>query len=223
MEDHIYKYDGKDILVTFSKIRCSHVGKCIHGLPKVFMEIRRPWIMPDLASADKVADIVLKCPTGALHYDRKDGGPQEEIPTENRIILDRNGPLYLHGNLEIINREQSFFLKDTRVALCRCGHTRSLPYCDGRHYDAGFHEPGWLGTPPNELTDAVKPEKLVVTFQPKGPYLVKGPFILQDARCEQEYRNDKAALCSCGLTQNPPFCDGNHTKKRGLSRLLWKR
>jgi CDGSH-type Zn-finger protein len=49
-----------------------------------------------------------------------------------------DGPLYLHGNIEIQHSDGTVLLQDTRVALCRCGASKAKPFCDGSHTQAGF-------------------------------------------------------------------------------------
>jgi len=44
------------------------------GHQGVFNLKRRPWLLPDEAEADLVAEIVERCPSGALLYRRHDGG-----------------------------------------------------------------------------------------------------------------------------------------------------
>ncbi|MDR2929522.1 MAG: (4Fe-4S)-binding protein [Propionibacteriaceae bacterium] len=64
-------YYGEDINVTFDADLCQHSGRCVSGLPQVFEVGRRPWVLPDAADADRVAQVVSSCPSGALLYERK--------------------------------------------------------------------------------------------------------------------------------------------------------
>ncbi len=45
-----------------------------------------------------------------------------------------------------------------------------------------------------------------------GPYLVRGPCLLRDARGEHTPARGAIALCRCGNSSRKPFCDGTHTK-----------
>jgi uncharacterized Fe-S cluster protein YjdI len=65
-------YKGKDINVIFHYGRCAHSAKCVRGLPRVFNVNKKPWIQADEETADKIADIIDKCPSGALQYIRKE-------------------------------------------------------------------------------------------------------------------------------------------------------
>jgi CDGSH iron-sulfur domain-containing protein 3 len=55
-------------------------------------------------------------------------------------VLD-NGPLLVEGPVAVLDQEGRAFPLDARkpmLALCRCGHSKSLPFCDGLHKQAGF-------------------------------------------------------------------------------------
>ena len=71
------EYENDDVVVTWEPAYCIHTANCLNGLPEVFDAWRRPWIEVDKASADDIADVVMRCPTGALHFRRLDGGPEE--------------------------------------------------------------------------------------------------------------------------------------------------
>jgi uncharacterized Fe-S cluster protein YjdI len=71
MSKPIQTYETDEIVVTFEPHLCKHSGVCVRGLPAVFDVKRRRWIKPELASADKVAAQVERCPSGALQYRRK--------------------------------------------------------------------------------------------------------------------------------------------------------
>ncbi|MFJ9685945.1 (4Fe-4S)-binding protein [Streptomyces bacillaris] len=62
-------YEGRSITVTFEAGRCRHAAECVRGLPEVFDPARRPWIRPDAADAGRVAEVVRRCPSGALRYE----------------------------------------------------------------------------------------------------------------------------------------------------------
>ena len=49
-----------------------------------------------------------------------------------------NGPLLVTGNLEIVSGTGRTTDKVAKTALCRCGHSKNKPYCDGSHVAAGF-------------------------------------------------------------------------------------
>jgi CDGSH-type Zn-finger protein len=62
--------------------------------------------------------------------------------TEPLVIRCReNGPLLIRGPVRIVDHLGNEFAvpagKDN-VALCRCGQSRTKPFCDGSHRTCGF-------------------------------------------------------------------------------------
>jgi CDGSH-type Zn-finger protein len=54
---------------------------------------------------------------------------------------------------------------------------------------------------------------ITIRMRPNGPFLVEGPFILNDSAGNAfPLNSDKPAiaLCRCGHSANRPFCDGAH-------------
>lgn len=131
-------YTGEAITVFYDSGRCVHVGACVRGLPEVFNTEARPWISPDAAPADQIAEVVRRCPSGALHYALVDGPPEEGGPTT--VALAKNGPLLVRGELTI--KTPSGPVTDTRATLCRCGASGNKPFCDGTHRTIGFEAEG---------------------------------------------------------------------------------
>jgi CDGSH-type Zn-finger protein len=101
----------------------------------VFDTNARPWIKPDSAEADLVAEIVRRCPTGALHYELTDG-PEERVLSPTRVEAIEHGPLLLRG--ELLLKTPAGELRDVRAALCRCGLTENEPFCDHACKRAGW-------------------------------------------------------------------------------------
>ena len=208
MADKVRAYEGKDITVTYSVRRCIHAAECVHGLSAVFDPKRRPWVDPDQALADELAEVILRCPSGALHFERKDGGAKETIPDDNTVTVAPDGPLYLHGNIAVTLPDGSVH-EDTRVALCRCGDSKNKPFCDNSHLKVEFKD----GSVFQKVL--VKPDMngggaLTVKPARNGPLLVQGPLML--VGIGETVRGSQAALCRCGGSANKPFCDGTHNK-----------
>lgn len=202
-------YRSDEITVSFDPGRCIHSKECIHGLPEVFDIEQRPWIQPDNSATATVAEVVMRCPTGALQFVRKDGGAEEPTPEENVVAVAADGPLYVRGDVEIRDSLGNTVLEDTRVALCRCGESQNKPFCDNSHKQSGFRHEGSIGKSPYEEDDA-NDGRLTVVLTPNGPLFLKGGFELKDSRGETGYRGEKAALCRCGHSGGKPFCDGSH-------------
>ena len=84
-------YANDQIEVTWEPAFCIHAAECLRGLPAVFDSRRRPWIIPDNGSPAEIGEVIQRCPTGALHFRRRDGGPQEPVPEETTVAPRPNG------------------------------------------------------------------------------------------------------------------------------------
>ncbi len=134
-------YRGRDIEVSFDLDLCIHVAECLRGQKQVFQLNRRPWILPDLAPADEVAEVGRLCPSGALLYKRHDGGPEEDPDGPTTVTPIHNGPLLVRGKIEV-QHEDGTVETLPRATLCRCGQSQHKPFCDNQHLAIGFRAPG---------------------------------------------------------------------------------
>lgn len=134
-------YRGRDIEVSFDLDLCVHVGECLRGDTHVFQLERRPWVLPDEADAEVVAQVVERCPSGALQYRRLDGRAQESHADGTKVTPIRDGPLLVTGSITV-TREDGSVETLPRATLCRCGESRHKPFCDNTHLEVGFHAPG---------------------------------------------------------------------------------
>ena len=139
------EYRTPDITVQWYAARCIHSANCVRALRDVFDPQRRPWIEPGAASPDAIADAVLRCPTGALHFVRHDGGHQESPDAPTSLTPIRNGPLYVRGDVEVRGLDGMPVRRDTRVSLCRCGLATQIPFCDNSCRKAHWREPSDAG------------------------------------------------------------------------------
>lgn len=209
MAEKIHRYEGKALEVTWNQNRCIHMGECVRRLPEVFDPEKRPWITPDEAAADELAEVVRCCPTGALQYRRLDGGAEETAPEENEVVIDPDGPLLVQGDVELLTNDRKPIAKETRVALCRCGQSQIKPYCDGAHSKAGFEAASTIPDPKVGERETDSPCLRVVVAS-DGPLLLEGPVELRDGVGSDRCAGSRTALCRCGASSNKPFCDGSH-------------
>lgn len=211
---HIKTYESDAIDVQYDVKRCIHAAECVSRLRAVFDSQKRPWIQLANAPADSIAETIHHCPSGALHYSRKDDKAGEPTPETNTIWLQANGPLYVRGQVTLVKGDETTVIMDeTRVALCRCGASRNKPFCDNSHKDIHFEASA-------TLTDASQTEPditdipggvLQIIFHTNGPIQVKGSFAILDAAAEPLKRvAEEEWFCRCGGSQNKPFCDGTH-------------
>jgi uncharacterized Fe-S cluster protein YjdI/CDGSH-type Zn-finger protein len=135
-------YRGKDVEVSFDLDICVHIGECLRGQRQVFQLDRRPWILPDSAGADEVAEVVRLCPSGALLYRRLDGAPQEDPDGATTVTPIRDGPLLVKGRIDV-RRDDGTTETLPRATLCRCGESQHKPFCDNQHLAIGFRAEGF--------------------------------------------------------------------------------
>ena len=139
MSNRKFKYPSDAITVSYDPKICIHAAECVHGLPEVFDPKKKPWVNPDVSTPDEIEKVILRCPSGALKYERHDTQNQEQPPVNSSIKTVKNGPLYLGGNIEIFDNEGNLIAEETRVALCRCGESSNKPFCDYTHIKVNFN------------------------------------------------------------------------------------
>lgn len=206
MGDTPRRYGGQQIEVSFDTRRCIHAEECVHGLPAVFENGRRPWIMADAAPADAVAAVIARCPSGALRYRRLDGGPEEQPQAGATVDVTPGGPLYVRGAVQFLAADGAVIAEGPRMALCRCGQSHNKPFCDNSHRAAGFADRATV-VAGGEPTDG----PLTITASANGPLLLRGPFTISGADGAARH-TESAALCRCGGSGSKPFCDGTHRR-----------
>ncbi|QDT01365.1 CDGSH iron-sulfur domain-containing protein [Adhaeretor mobilis] len=58
-----------------------------------------------------------------------------------KITTRPNGPLLVEGAFTLVDSQGNEFKLDPdkpAYALCRCGESKNLPFCDGSHKACGF-------------------------------------------------------------------------------------
>lgn len=217
MKEVKFTYESEEIKVTWDKNRCIHSEECVKGLPQVFDINSKPWIQPENAGASDVRETIHKCPTGALQYEMLNSEQTESAPEVNTVTLEKDGPVYIHGDIVIEDLDGNELHRDTRVAMCRCGLSSNKPFCDNSHIDGKFeadtsYDPERLRTEPVEG----KGGELRIKLFPDAPFLVQGNYTLKGDDTGQEACSKKMSFCRCGASSAKPFCDGSH-KQIGFS------
>lgn len=131
------EYSNGDLTVVWKPGLCIHSKKCVHGLPDVFKPNDKPWIQVENASSESLMTTIDTCPSGALsYYKTADGPPSEEkqdTMKETKVEVLENGPLMVHGTVEVVHTDGSTETRKRSAAFCRCGKTGNIPFCDGSH------------------------------------------------------------------------------------------
>jgi uncharacterized Fe-S cluster protein YjdI len=138
-------YQNEQITVVWQPKMCIHSGKCFRGLHSVFDPLKRPWITLEGADNEAVVAQVEKCPSGALSYFRNESRMEEtdtpvESTLETRIEVQPNGPLLIYGTLKVKDVKGNEKLLSNTTAFCRCGQSKTKPFCDGSHIEARFKD-----------------------------------------------------------------------------------
>ncbi|MDR0366682.1 MAG: (4Fe-4S)-binding protein [Bifidobacteriaceae bacterium] len=125
----VKEYYGDQITVSFDLDRCVHAAVCVRSNHDVFDTKRRPWVLPDAGDADQIAEIIRRCPSGALHYQYTDPSrPEEQGRIPANVRTADGEPIWIEGNVVISHNGN--LMPETRASLCGCGKTGNRPYCD---------------------------------------------------------------------------------------------
>ncbi len=134
-------YEGDGITIYDDRTRCAHAGACTDGLAAVWKLRQEPWIEPMGAPAERIAEVVRRCPSGALTYALPGDPTPLEEQLEAEVIAVPNGPFQVRGAVSVVAPDGEAFEARNRQTLCRCGQSASKPFCDGGHWSASFRDP----------------------------------------------------------------------------------
>jgi CDGSH-type Zn-finger protein len=55
-----------------------------------------------------------------------------------KIFIKPNGSIRVTGEVDFVDAEGKVIETKESFSLCRCGHSKEKPFCDGSHREAGF-------------------------------------------------------------------------------------
>ncbi|ASY09204.1 iron-binding protein [Candidatus Nanopelagicus limnes] len=57
---------------------------------------------------------------------------------KTKMQIKKNGSIRVTGEVDFVDADGKVLETKTDFSLCRCGHSKEKPFCDGSHRDAGF-------------------------------------------------------------------------------------
>ncbi len=206
--DGVDYIEGRDLTLIYEGKKCIHSRFCVTLGPKVFIaNVKGPWINPDAMSTEALTEIAHLCVSGAIRYKRKDGHPDEAPPPVNLISVREGGPYAVRADIRLDGAPAASY----RYTLCRCGASKSKPFCDGSHHEVNFAA---SGEPPTTKADMlpVRDGPLAIDPLTDGPLQVRGNVEIISGTGRVVARVESARLCRCGASNTKPFCDGSHAR-----------
>jgi CDGSH-type Zn-finger protein len=138
--DKLDTYNGEKLTIHDNRGVCSHRGYCTDNAPKVFQMKVEPWIYPDAQDPDDTTKVIKTCPSGALSY-TKDSKLSKDWDREPAITVFKDGSYDVVGDIKLFDPDGNKPESKEHFTLCRCGHSKNKPFCDGQHWYIKFSDP----------------------------------------------------------------------------------
>lgn len=147
--EKVKEYTNGEVTVYWRANLCIHAANCLIELPDVFDSSHKPWININGASTREIVHTVNTCPSRALLYKmniQQTRNPAKKKKKQTgalsaRIEVLKNGPLLIRGNFIIRDASgKKIKIAGEVASICRCGGTKSQPFCDGTHKKIGFKD-----------------------------------------------------------------------------------
>jgi CDGSH-type Zn-finger protein len=131
-----------------------------------------------------------------------------------RVVVAKNGPYIVTGSVPLSKqtigtdadggseawRESGSFPPAEKYALCRCGHSKKKPFCDGTHAKIGFDGTETASRAPYiEQAKAIQGPAMVLTDADNLCAFAR--FAIRTEKCGRKCRAptiQQSAPCSCG-------------------------
>ncbi|KFI63374.1 CDGSH iron-sulfur domain-containing protein [Bifidobacterium cuniculi] len=130
--------------------RCAYARMC-HQIGSEAWTLTEEAKTPDKVSAAIVG--AWNCPTGRLvSFRDSDGTPIEQRFDPIIVLLEDveegvSAPIFVAGDIKLISADGTEYERRNRYALCRCGSTQEMPFCDAMHINVQYRDnsPAWQG------------------------------------------------------------------------------
>ncbi len=134
-----------DIVIKRDYSICAESGFCGNRLANIQKLAEET---DDSIVRTQVIAMIERCPSGSYSYSLSDDSPdiETDLPKQVAITTEMTsdgpiqGPLWVTGNILIERSDGQPIETRNRVTLCRCGHSKNKPYCDGTHRALGIDE-----------------------------------------------------------------------------------
>jgi release factor glutamine methyltransferase len=94
-----------------------------------------------IAPGQRTEDVVVLAARPGVHSNGN-GSPGRRSRAPARVTPYRDGPYLVRGDFELVDQDGDVIAaRRGTVALCRCGGSRTKPFCDGTHKTIGFEAP----------------------------------------------------------------------------------
>ena len=134
-------FEGANIRVKSDHYLCTHARFCFNRFGNLNQMLPSA---SDVRIRNEVIAMVERCPSGALTYEIEIDNDtstdyqavEPDLPSAIAVITD--GPLWVTGDIRIERADGQPMEIRNRVTLCRCGHSKNKPFCDGTHNEIDF-------------------------------------------------------------------------------------
>ena len=133
---------GSGLVVKKDSALCMGSGFCAARMQKI------PDLMAEATDSDmrsRIIGMIDRCPSGAYTYAAEVGGPdiEPDLPVAIAVTAASGlsaGPLWVTGGIPVHRADGQPFETRNRVTLCRCGGSKTKPFCDGSHTALKFRD-----------------------------------------------------------------------------------
>ncbi len=155
------QYTNDEITVFWKPSKCIHATTCFRESIEVFNPGKRPWVNINAAPTRRIIEVVNKCPTQALEWKYNKEMNEEELQANNyslseeitpetlseeetskpaKVTIMKDGPIVVEGEFKVVGSDGNELKSMVMTSFCRCGASKSMPFCDGTHRKIGFTE-----------------------------------------------------------------------------------
>jgi CDGSH-type Zn-finger protein len=139
-------YPGEGMMMADERPLCIHAGFCSNRATDAWKLCGET---ADVQKRTELIAMIEHCPSGALTYRLEISGAGNDTSGDDAyeslephlaqsIGVIPNGPLWVTGGIPVLRADGVPFEVRNRVTLCRCGHSKNKPFCDGTHAEIGF-------------------------------------------------------------------------------------
>ena len=134
----VRRFLGPEVVLTDDHSLCTHAGYCGTRFTNVWRMLGETDDPEVLARMKRMVELG---PSGTLAWAASRDADEVEPAYEPSVAISNDGPIWVRGGVPVVGPDGERYEVRNRQTLCRCGHSRNKPFCDGTHKEIGFTDP----------------------------------------------------------------------------------